>query len=189
MTRSAWVTVRLPGARTAPPTSTRIWFQTGAVKHGRKTASQDIEDRRHRWLGGGRFDAVSVIEPVESSSPRRARVPRANGRHRHDPRHRILASVIFAAMDDPIIQRIEGFRCSRGTLFAERRNRGYTLYGAQSGALVGTFAPHRIRRQVRSALLVALEGPMGLDRTVRDAPSCRSTTPYGSSPTRISSGS
>jgi hypothetical protein len=33
-------------------------------------------------------------------------------------------------MDDPIIQRIERFRCSRGTLLAERRNR------AQSGALV-----------------------------------------------------
>jgi len=34
-------------------------------------------------------------------------------------------------MDDPIIQRIERFRCSRGTLFAERRNRGYTLYTLQ----------------------------------------------------------
>jgi hypothetical protein len=43
---------------------------------------------------------------------------------------------MFAAMDDPIIQRIERFRCTRGTLYAERRNRGYTLYSAQSGALV-----------------------------------------------------
>src|ERR1700704_1597590 len=34
MTRSAWVTVRLPGARTAPPTNTKTWFQTGALKHG-----------------------------------------------------------------------------------------------------------------------------------------------------------
>jgi hypothetical protein len=32
--------------------------------------------------------------------------------------------------DDPIIQRIESFRCRRGQLFAERRNRGYTLYRA-----------------------------------------------------------
>jgi hypothetical protein len=37
---------------------------------------------------------------------------------------------MFAAMDDPIIQRIKRFRCSRGTLCAERRNRGYTLYDA-----------------------------------------------------------
>jgi hypothetical protein len=39
-------------------------------------------------------------------------------------------------MDDPIIQRIERFRCSRGTLFVERRNRGYTLYSAHSGASI-----------------------------------------------------
>jgi hypothetical protein len=32
--------------------------------------------------------------------------------------------------EDPIIQRIESFRCRRGQLFAERRNRGYTLYRA-----------------------------------------------------------
>jgi hypothetical protein len=44
-------------------------------------------------------------------------------------------------MDDPIIQRIERFRCSRGALFAERRNRGYTLYSAQSGALVARLRP------------------------------------------------
>jgi len=42
---------------------------------------------------------------------------------------------------DPITNRIERFRCSRGTLCAERRNRGYTLYSAQSGALVA-----RLRR-------------------------------------------
>jgi hypothetical protein len=42
----------------------------------------------------------------------------------------------FAAMDDPIIQRIEHFRCPRGALFAERRNRGYTIYEARSGAPV-----------------------------------------------------
>jgi hypothetical protein len=43
---------------------------------------------------------------------------------------------MFTAMDDPIIQRIERFRCSRGSLLAERRHRGYTLYSAQSGALI-----------------------------------------------------
>src|SRR5271163_1483752 len=48
---------------------------------------------------------------------------------------------MLTAMDDPIIQRIECFRCSRGTLHAERRNRGYTLYRARSGALVARLRP------------------------------------------------
>jgi hypothetical protein len=46
---------------------------------------------------------------------------------------------MFTAMDDPIIQRIERFRCSRATLCAERRNRGYTL--TQSGALAARLRP------------------------------------------------
>ena len=36
-------------------------------------------------------------------------------------------------MTDPITQRIESFRCRRGQLLAERRNRGYTLCRAGSG--------------------------------------------------------
>jgi len=40
ITRNICVTVRLPGASTAPATRTSTWFQTGAVKHGRNTASQ-----------------------------------------------------------------------------------------------------------------------------------------------------
>src|SRR5882757_2247097 len=85
MTRSAWVTVRLPGARTAPPTSTKIWFQTGAVKHGRKTASQ--ESRIGGIVGWAVADSMRfcVIESVESSRPLYARVPRTVGRHRHSP--------------------------------------------------------------------------------------------------------
>jgi hypothetical protein len=43
--------------------------------------------------------------------------------------------------DDPIIQRIERFRCPRGQLFAERRSRGYTLYRASSGAPVARLRP------------------------------------------------
>jgi hypothetical protein len=39
-------------------------------------------------------------------------------------------------MTDPIIARIESFQCRRGRLHAERRNRGYTLYHAGSGAPV-----------------------------------------------------
>ena len=42
---------------------------------------------------------------------------------------------------DPIIRRIENFHCRRGQLLAERRNRGYTLYRASSGALVARLRP------------------------------------------------
>lgn len=44
-------------------------------------------------------------------------------------------------MADAIIQRIEHFRCPRGPLFAERRNRGYTLYDAKSGVPVARLRP------------------------------------------------
>jgi hypothetical protein len=44
-------------------------------------------------------------------------------------------------MTDAVIKRIEDFRCDRGALFAERRNRGYTLYDAQSGAPVARLRP------------------------------------------------
>lgn len=44
-------------------------------------------------------------------------------------------------MTDPIIQRIERFHCHRGSLSAERRNRGYTLYHAGSGAPVARLRP------------------------------------------------
>jgi hypothetical protein len=44
-------------------------------------------------------------------------------------------------MTDTVIQHIEEFRCPRGALFAERRNRGYTLYDAQSGAPVARLRP------------------------------------------------
>jgi hypothetical protein len=42
---------------------------------------------------------------------------------------------------DAIIQHVEDFRCPRGVLFAERRNRGYTLYDAASGAPVARLRP------------------------------------------------
>ena len=82
-----------------------------------------------------------VIESVESSRPRRARVASISA---SPPTPRDISSwlrLMLTAMDDPIIQRIECFRCSRGTLHAERRNRGYTLYRARSGALVARLRP------------------------------------------------
>jgi hypothetical protein len=44
-------------------------------------------------------------------------------------------------MDDPVIEQIEAFRCRRGNLTAERRNRGYTLYDARSGAPIARLRP------------------------------------------------
>ncbi len=44
-------------------------------------------------------------------------------------------------MTDPITQHIEGFRCRRGQLAVERRNRGYTLYRAASGVPVARLRP------------------------------------------------
>src|ERR1700758_2312144 len=57
MTRSTWVTVRLPGASTAPATRTRMRFQTGAVKQGRNTDSQVAS------IGGTRCGAGAVVAP------------------------------------------------------------------------------------------------------------------------------
>ena len=44
-------------------------------------------------------------------------------------------------MDNTIIQSIETFRCPRGALLAERRNRGYTIYDARSGTPVARLRP------------------------------------------------
>lgn len=44
-------------------------------------------------------------------------------------------------MDDDVIMRIAQFRSPRGSLVAERRNRGYTLYDAQSGTPVARLRP------------------------------------------------
>jgi hypothetical protein len=57
---------------------------------------------------------------------------------RHPPAR---CSIVNATASDPIIQRIERFRYRRGQLLAERRNRGYTLYRASSGALVARLRP------------------------------------------------
>ena len=44
-------------------------------------------------------------------------------------------------MADSIIERTESFACPRGRLRAERRNRGYTLTHAASGAPVARLRP------------------------------------------------
>ena len=44
-------------------------------------------------------------------------------------------------MDGLVIQRIESSRCRRGTLLAERRSRGYTVYHVNSGTPVEWLRP------------------------------------------------
>ena len=58
--------------------------------------------------------------------------------HGHYIRPQVL---IMPQITDPVIARIESFQCRRGRLHAERRNRGYTLYRAGSGALVARLRP------------------------------------------------
>lgn len=47
----------------------------------------------------------------------------------------------MTGMSDSIIARVDSFHCVRGRLFAERRNRGYTLYHAASGAPIARLRP------------------------------------------------
>lgn len=70
---------------------------------------------------------LSVIEPVESRGPHYARV---------HPRQWAIAWPTLRPVDDPVIQAIERFRCAKGPLSAERRNRGYTIYTADTGTPV-----------------------------------------------------
>ena len=86
------------------------------------------------------------------------------------PAHRDIrrrGDLSCAVMTDPIIQRIESFRCRRGQLVAERRNRGYTLYRAGSGHADRATASDRTERSCRGALLVAMEGTLDQRRAVR----------------------
>ena len=48
----------------------------------------------------------------------------------------------IVSMTDGIVQRIERFTFSRGAVLVERRNRGYSLYHAASGAPVARLRPN-----------------------------------------------
>jgi hypothetical protein len=115
-----------------------MWFQTGAVKHGRKAASQ-LARIAGIWQEAGVDSARSgVIAGVESRRQAGARVPEAVKRRRSlkDRDIALWNGLCCLVTGDAIIQQIEEFRCPRGILFAERRNRGYTIYDAGSGAPV-----------------------------------------------------
>ena len=48
----------------------------------------------------------------------------------------------IVSMTDGIVQRIERFPFTRGAVLVERRNRGYSLYHAASGAPVARLRPN-----------------------------------------------
>jgi hypothetical protein len=72
MTRSVWVTVRLPGASTAPATRTRTRFQTGLVKQEWNTDSQLAKTGggSHAVAARGRFDAILGVESSRTAFAR-----------------------------------------------------------------------------------------------------------------------
>src|SRR4029077_3118663 len=162
MTRSTWVTVRLPGASTAPATRTRMRFQTGAVKQGRKTDSQVAR------IGGTRCGSGAVVAPrwcdgiavVESRwhSRRKSRpcLPRHSPTeqfilHRHD------RSDHSAYRELPVSPRATGRRAPQPRLHALSRR----LRHADRAT-----APDRTERSCRGALLVAMEGTLDQRRAV-----------------------
>lgn len=75
-------------------------------------------------------------------------------------------------MTDAIIQHVEQFRCSRGGLLAERRNRGYTLYHKASGGLVA-----RLRPSGRNGSLEVLYWSIGKERWCATGPFGRTVLP------------
>src|ERR1700733_908273 len=121
MTRNAWVTVRLPGASTAPATRTRTCCQTGAVKHGRNTDSQaartdGTSDGTDTAAAPGGFAFIAVLE---STPVRNARGPRGATA--------VIRPGILSLMTDPIIQHIEAFRCGQpGNTIASKFSTGHS---------------------------------------------------------------
>src|SRR5512134_1558092 len=72
MTRSASLTVRLPGASTAPATRTRTCFQTGAVKQSRKADNQVARTGGTSTAPAAAGERCVLIASVESSRGGRA---------------------------------------------------------------------------------------------------------------------
>ena len=68
MTRSASLTVRLPGASTAPATRTRTCFQTGAVKQSRKADNQ-VASTGGATAGPAAGERCVVIASVNQVAP------------------------------------------------------------------------------------------------------------------------
>jgi len=84
------------------------------------------QDRRHHGGGANRFDALGCHLGLRIATARPRKSP--SGMKRQASTSTIARDMapwlclLLAAMDDPIIQCVEQFRCPRGALFAERRN-------------------------------------------------------------------
>jgi hypothetical protein len=79
---------------------------------------------------------------------------------------------MMTAMADPIIQRIESFVCRCGQLRAERRNKGYTLTHATSGAPVA-----RLRQTGREDRVEVLYWSLWKERWTSAGPFGRTVLP------------
>jgi len=75
-------------------------------------------------------------------------------------------------MADSIIERIESFACRRGRLFAKRRNRGYTLTRADTGAPVA-----RLRQTGREDRVEVLYWSLWKERWTSAGPFGRTVLP------------
>jgi hypothetical protein len=91
-------------------------------------------------------------------------------------------------MPDPIIHRIESFPCRCGTLLAERRNKGYTLYRASTGTPVARLRPTGQDDRVEVLYRSPWKERWAKTPDRSDALSCRSTRRLRSLHPRISSG-
>src|SRR3954454_2565243 len=112
-TDSTAVTVRRPGARTAPVTRTRTRSQVGLVNKAANGASQCI-----RIGGTGSIDGLRLF--------------RANNRCRAGA----------SPGPDPMLERIEAFnRSGGGGVVVRRAANGYSLYSERSGGPVARLKP------------------------------------------------
>src|SRR5271165_1884987 len=164
MTRSAWVTVRLPGASTAPATRTRMRFQTGAVKHGRNTDSQAAKAGGTRRGSGavavpGRFDAIAVeSRRTDSARVAQAVLPAATSSGR---------AVYRARHERPDHPAHREFPLPPRTAIRRTPEPGIHTLSCRLRRTGRAAAADRAERPCRGPLLVALEGKMDQCRSVR----------------------
>src|SRR3954447_13132515 len=118
MTRSAAVTVRRPGARTAPATRIRTWRQLAGVKADAKGCSHAASTAG--TLVGMAQTSAWGIAPGEQP---------------------LRAEVVTMAGADAMRERIAAHSWPRGGVAVIRANRGYTLYSRRTGGPVARLRP------------------------------------------------
>ncbi len=186
MTRNAWATVRLPGARTAPATRIRTCRQTGAAKHGRKIDSHAARtDAARGGAGGatapGQFTFIAALEPAAPQAflhPRRRKRSGqgivADGRSDHST-YRDVPLSSWGVARRAAQPRLRFMSC-------RIRSAGRTASAGWAGRRVG--------RTIVSKFSIARFGNSDGHAPGRsDAQLCQSIAPSRSSPPRTSSGS